>query len=667
MVSLLNPGHIAGKPTKRLLRFFALMAVLVSVFFAGLFLLVRSDYRRTMDEAQQQLNHIAELFEQSVESSLNIANLRMWALIDRMAEVPTLDTETMDEVYFDLLTGAVQDIDQIDSLVMIAPDGEVFWSTARPLIGRNLIDRGYFQRALTLGYGEFAVGTPIISRATDRRLTPIAWPLLKADGQLRGVVASSMGEDYFGGLLTLTDIASDMQVSIVTEDGATAFMAGNLSGDFRDGLLEASAKVPSLGVTITVKRDREDVLAAFRIRTVIFAVTAALLFFTVIGAAINLQIKQIQLAQSLARSEYDKRRILGVQQEFEAIFENVADGIVVFDADHQFHRSNRKAREFLKADGDSAAVARLRELLPPMASIGQDVSIHRIEVAGKCDGEGKQTIQCRLMQLNLHDQTIHYCVLADVSAEERLSEARAGFVTSVNHELRTPLTSLAGSLEVLSERFAADLPTGAARLVAMATRNADRLLMLVNDILTLQAIDQQQLSVQMEPVSVADALTEAVAINSGYGLGAQVTLTCDTPDIPDNVFIQADRSRLQQIFSNLISNAVKYSPRNGVVRIDARVDGGMVEFHVRDSGPGIPEAARDWVFERFAKPVHEKGTQASGTGLGLAITRELALRQDAGIDFTSVTMQDDPQNTGTEFTVTFKETAPESVDDEAVA
>ena len=57
MVSLLNPGHIAGKPTKRLLRFFALMAVLVSVFFAGLFLLVRSDYRRTMDEAQQQLNH----------------------------------------------------------------------------------------------------------------------------------------------------------------------------------------------------------------------------------------------------------------------------------------------------------------------------------------------------------------------------------------------------------------------------------------------------------------------------------------------------------------------------------------------------------------------------------------------------------------------------------
>lgn len=191
--------------------------------------------------------------------------------------------------------------------------------------------------------------------------------------------------------------------------------------------------------------------------------------------------------------------------------------------------------------------------------------------------------------------------------------------------------------------------------------------MLVNDILTLQAIDQQQLSVQMEPVGVADALTEAVAINSGYGLGAQVTLTCDTPDIPDDVFIQADRSRLQQIFSNLISNAVKYSPRNGVVRIGARVDGGMVEFHVRDSGPGIPEAARDWVFERFAKPVHEKGTQASGTGLGLAITRELALRQDAGIDFTSVTMQDDPQNTGTEFTVTFKETAPESVDDEAVA
>ncbi|MEC7256775.1 MAG: hypothetical protein VXW58_03055, partial [Pseudomonadota bacterium] len=79
MVSLLNPGHTAGKPKKRLFRFAALMAVLVLVFFAGLFFLVRSDYRRTVDESQQQLNHIAELFEQSVESSLNIANFRMWA------------------------------------------------------------------------------------------------------------------------------------------------------------------------------------------------------------------------------------------------------------------------------------------------------------------------------------------------------------------------------------------------------------------------------------------------------------------------------------------------------------------------------------------------------------------------------------------------------------
>ena len=667
MVSLLNPGHTAGKPKKRLFRFAALMAVLVLVFFAGLFFLVRSDYRRTVDESQQQLNHIAELFEQSVESSLNTANFRMWALIDRMAQVPSLDTQTLDDAYSDVLTGAVRDIDQIDSLVMIAPDGEVFWSTARPLIGRNLRDRGYFQKALTLERGEYAVGIPIISRATSRRVTPIAWPLLATDGTLRGVVASSMGEEYFGSLLTLTDIDSDMQVSIVTEDGAAAFMAGNLSGDFTDGLLEASAKVPSLGVTINVKRDVGDVLAAFRLRTVIFTGTAALLFFTVIGAAINLQIKQIQLAQSLARSEHDKRRILGAQKEFEAIFENVADGIVVFGEGQQFHRSNRKAREFLNAGGDSAAVARLRGLLPSMASIRQDVSIHRIELGEAGEGDGTQTIQCRLMKLNHHDQIIHYCVLADVSAEERLSEARAGFVTSVNHELRTPLTSLAGSLEVLSERFAADLPTGASRLVAMATRNADRLLMLVNDILTLQAIDQQQLSVQMEQVNVAEALAEAVATNTGYGLGAQVTLTCDTPDIPDNVFIQADRSRLQQIFSNLISNAVKYSPRNGEVRIGARLDGGMVEFHVRDSGPGIPEAARDWIFERFAKPVHEKGTQASGTGLGLAITRELALRQDAGIDFTSVTMQDDPQNSGTVFTVTFKETTPERVKDEAVA
>ena len=160
---------------------------------------------------------------------------------------------------------------------------------------------------------------------------------------------------------------------------------------------------------------------------------------------------------------------------------------------------------------------------------------------------------------------------------------------------------------------------------------------------------------QIDKVSVAEALHEAVATNASYGQGAQVRLVCDTRDVGADRFIAADWMRLQQIFSNLISNAVKYSPRGGEVRIGAELENGNVRFWIRDSGPGIPSSARERIFQRFTKPVHSKEIQASGTGLGLAITKELAERQNASIDFDSITSQEDPENSGTTFHVTFQE------------
>ena len=201
-----------------------------------------------------------------------------------------------------------------------------------------------------------------------------------------------------------------------------------------------------------------------------------------------------QLAQALRNSERDRERIRVAQSEFDAIFENVGDGLIVYNDNNKLHRSNRKARQLMGVSSDIDAVQKLRGMVPPFSQMNEDVAVHRVQIP-TAENESV-AVQCRVMKLHLHGDYIAYNVLQDISAEERLVAARTAFVTSVNHELRTPLTSLAGSLEILHDRFGDTMPKNAGKLLSMATRNADRLLVLVNDILTLQAIDQRQLSIQ---------------------------------------------------------------------------------------------------------------------------------------------------------------------------
>jgi signal transduction histidine kinase len=620
--------------------------LLVVVFIAGVTYLVRGDYKRSIDEAEDQLVYFAELFEKSVESNLAIANLQMWNMIDRIELNPLWKTDDIESRYGDFMRNTLKQVDQIDSLSLIDSDGTVVWSSVVTLNDIYLGDREYFQKALQLGMNEYAVGMPLISRGTGRRLTPIAWPIVSPSKQVLGVVVSSLGEDYFSDILTLTDIPADMHVDILALDGSAAFQSRDKSPSAGTRVIRASRNVAGLDLTINVSRSQKAVMAGFAQRTTSFLVVAIVLFASSIGMAIRLHAKTVQLATGLKQSVQDNFRIVAAQREFNAIFENVGDGIVIFTKDGHLKRTNKMARKILGQDNSRLAIDFLMASLPEFSEIHNDSPIHLIKT------DKGQVVQCRVMKLTTDDQEIAYCVLSDVTAEERLAHARDNFVTSVNHELRTPLTSLSGALDILEDRFFTDFSDPAKRLVRMASRNADRLLMLVNDILTLQAIDQGKFHVRAKAVPVNDALEEAIATNEGYGLGTGVSLVCEQSE---QSIIWADPDRLQQIFSNLISNAIKYSPANGSVKIGARKTKDEIEFYVSDDGPGIPESARERLFDRFTTPIHENGVQMNGTGLGLAITKQLVERQDGTITFKTQTDADGAGKTGTVFFVTFKQ------------
>lgn len=627
--------------------FAALISALVVVFILGVVQLLRTDYDRSLQEAEEELSSIAELLEQSVEATMEVANLQMWHMIDRISLSPLGSTEQVESRFGDLMRETAEEIDQIDSLVLIDLNGNAVWATVNNLNGRFLGDRQYFKNALRLGVNEYAVGVPLIARGSGRRLTPIAWPVISPFGRVHGVIVSSLGEEFFSELLTFSEFPSDLHVDIQASNGAAAFHSSDTPREIGEDLITATRDIASLGLTIDVSRSKSVVMKSYFVRAIVFVVVAFVLFATSIGMTISGRRKSVQLAAALQQSTNDNQRIIAAQREFNAIFDSVGDGIAIFTESGELSRTNKVARDILGCDNNQSAVERLRSLLPDFSEISNDFDVVRITPD---ETHPDQTVQCRMMKLSRETEDVAYCVLTDVTAEERLTAARTGFITSVNHELRTPLTSLAGSLDLLQSRFSKDLPAPALRLVAMASRNADRLLMLVNDILTLQAIDQGKFHVKPEPVPVSTILEEAVGANAGYGVATKVGLVV-AQSVAGEVFVDPDR--IQQIFSNLVSNAIKYSPPETSVEIGAQETDGEITFFVRDSGPGIPQAARERLFDRFTTPIHGRGVQMSGTGLGLAITKQLVERQGGRIFLESRTPEEAQEESGTAFYVTF--------------
>ena len=207
----------------------------------------------------------------------------------------------------------------------------------------------------------------------------------------------------------------------------------------------------------------------------------------------------------------------------------------------------------------------------------------------------------------------------DVSERHELEELKSQFVSTVSHELRTPLTSLRGALGLLAAGVLGDLPPEARDAVEIARRSILRLVTLVNDILDIERIEQGQLSLQIGSHSV-EALLAGSAEEVGP-LAREAGITLDvTPSAGE---VQGDGDRLLQVIVNLLSNALKFSPRGSTVRLRALEAPDWVEVQVEDQGRGIPPSHHDTIFERFRQVETSDSASQRGAGLGLAIARSI--------------------------------------------
>lgn len=219
-------------------------------------------------------------------------------------------------------------------------------------------------------------------------------------------------------------------------------------------------------------------------------------------------------------------------------------------------------------------------------------------------------------------------------AAEAASVAKSQFISVINHELRTPLTSIKGAISLMSAGALGEVPKTFERPINIAERNCRQLSSLISDLLDAEKFSSGAMEYKFEPINLPQFLTEQIETHASFADSYGVTLSIQ-PSVPE-LIVNGDAHRLGQVMSNLLSNAVKFSKSGDHVTVSLEEQNGRAVVSVTDTGRGIPEAARDKVFERFQQVDSSNERERGGTGLGLSIVKAIVEAHGGHVDFDSV-------------------------------
>jgi signal transduction histidine kinase len=250
--------------------------------------------------------------------------------------------------------------------------------------------------------------------------------------------------------------------------------------------------------------------------------------------------------------------------------------------------------------------ARLRQLSDRAAAVvglfaaEAAVAIERADLMARLEGLNRM-LAVQLEALRVSDQL------------------KSDFVSSVSHELRTPLASILGYLDVVIEGEVGELSRDQFEFLRIVEENARRLLSLIDGLLTLSGIESGRMLLRPEPVDIRSLIARLAGDQEQMAHGKQQSLLLDLPSDP--LVVELDPERIGQVVTNVVANAIKFTPAGGEVAVSLRRDGARARITVTDTGIGIPAEDTDRLFERFFRARNAVDGAIPGTGLGLAICR----------------------------------------------
>ncbi|HLL77718.1 MAG TPA: ATP-binding protein [Pyrinomonadaceae bacterium] len=315
----------------------------------------------------------------------------------------------------------------------------------------------------------------------------------------------------------------------------------------------------------------------------------------------------------------------------EAMMESLREGLLVVDAGGRVIVLNSAARELFAVKDERARGRRGPRLLgemtrdPAVVNAFAAAAERGERVAAKVEtAQGGRVFDLRVAPLGGRNRGEArrgaIGVFFDITRLERLERVRQEFLSNVSHELRTPLTAIRAFAETL-DAGAIEEPENNRRFLSIIDRNAARMHSLIDDILELSAIEAGTVAVEPRAVSLRPLVEDVFSALASRADARAVTLT---NDVPDGAAVRADPRRLEQMLTNLLDNAVKFSREGGEVRVQHERGAGRDRVSVTDTGEGIAPEHLPRIFERFYRVDRARSRELGGTGLGLAIVKHLA-------------------------------------------
>ncbi|MBQ2819935.1 MAG: HAMP domain-containing protein [Clostridia bacterium] len=345
-----------------------------------------------------------------------------------------------------------------------------------------------------------------------------------------------------------------------------------------------------------------------------------------------------EMAEAL---ETTLREVDEERNKLDTLFKHMADGVVAFSSDGKLLHKNPAAEEMLGRE--LTGELSYADIFPNTSFRHEDLSedgkfmeldyiagsrILKMYLAPIMVGEGTQGVMA---------------VLHDITAQQKLDQSRREFVANVSHELRTPLTNIKGYTETLIDGGDALDAETRKTFLDVVYNESDRMSRIVKDLLTLSRLDSSHMEMNMERMDIVGCARAAMQSMRLEAENQQITLSSDLPErLPE---ILGDKTRLEQVILNLVSNAVKYNRAGGSVTVSGGIIDKKVFIRVEDTGLGIPEEDIGRLFERFYRVDKARSRQRGGTGLGLAISKEIAEHHGGTITAESV------YGTGSTFTL----------------
>ncbi len=326
------------------------------------------------------------------------------------------------------------------------------------------------------------------------------------------------------------------------------------------------------------------------------------------------------------------------KEELNGIISSLQEGLLVIDAEDKVLFANKSLTTVTEHEFKEGTrywevfrQPKLNDLIRQVRSSGQNL-IEEVEL-------NNRTFLCGITILapNMEITVIFH----DITEIKRLAKIKSDFVTNVSHELRTPLTSIKGFIEAIDS---STLNDENCRYLQILKRNTDRVINIVNDLLTLSDLERKTSDLQFETVNVKNVIESVLPIFERQigdkGLVLDYSIASDVQPT-----IRGDRFRLEQVFINLLDNAVKYTEK-GTITVRVEVLQRKIIVSVRDTGIGISSEDLPRVFERFYVADKSRSRRMGGTGLGLSIVKHIVRLHQGVIDVKS------KPGEGTDFTVT---------------